>query len=85
MGIIREHIQQVGQTTKDNESTKLQDDPFEGNNVGAGQEVQELKGDGEVGHSNQRVAYFLALENALHCPETTIVVAVALGESRCSK
>ena len=39
----------MGETAEDDEGDELEENPFEGEEVGAGDEVDELEGDGKVG------------------------------------
>lgn len=64
------------QSTQDYKGAELEDDPFEGEEVGACGKVQELEGDGEVGSSNQEIARLLAPENVLNIPKA-VPIAVA--------
>lgn len=84
--LVGEHIEQMGQPTEDYEGTKLEDYPFEGEEGGASGEVQELKGDGEVGCGNEKVTDFLALEDRFNAPEAiTVTIAAADLDGGCTK
>ena len=80
MGLVGEHIEHVGESTEDYEGPEQEHNPFEGEEVGACCEVDELEGNGEVRRRNQEVAHLLALEDALRAPEA-VAIAVAPGES----
>lgn len=57
----------MGQSAQNNEGNELKENPFEGD-VRAANKVKKLNGDREVGHSDQEITHFLALQNALKAP-----------------
>lgn len=75
--VVGEDVDEVGEAAEDDECAELQDDPFEGEEVGAGGEVEQLKRDGEVGGGDEEVAHFLALQDVVRAPQAIVAVVVA--------
>ncbi|XXG82337.1 hypothetical protein AAC387_Pa10g0310 [Persea americana] len=78
--IVREHemegarcvgkvVEEVSVAAEDDEGAKLEGDPLKGEDGGAGEEVEELERDGEVGNEVDKVTRFLALEDVVTGPE----------------
>ncbi|KAJ8637641.1 hypothetical protein MRB53_011908 [Persea americana] len=60
-----EDVEEVSETTEDDEGTELEEDPSKGEDGGVGAEVEELETDGEVGEGDKEVTPFLALEDVV--------------------
>ena len=68
----------MGEATENDEGAELDEDPTEGEDGGAGSEVEELEGDGKVGQGDEEIADFLAVEDVLDAEQGEgIFVAVA--------
>ncbi|KAJ8635527.1 hypothetical protein MRB53_009794 [Persea americana] len=61
-------IEEVSEAVKDNEDVELEEDPSKWEDGGAGDEVEELERDGEVGEGDEEVTRFLALEDVVESP-----------------
>lgn len=75
--LVGEDGDEVREATEHDEGPELQDDPFEGEEVGAGGEVEQLERDGEVGRGDEEVADLLALQDVVGGPEAGVVGVVA--------
>lgn len=70
-------IEQMGQATEDYEGDELKEEQFE-RDVGTANEVKEFNGYGEICDGNEKVADFLANEDAVYAPNTFLVITVAV-------
>ena len=66
---VSEDVEEVNEAVKDDEGAKLEEDPSKGEDRVAGDEVEGLKRDGEVGEGDEEVTRFLALEDVVEGPE----------------
>nr|ACN35827.1 unknown [Zea mays] len=75
--LVGEHSDEVREAAEHDEGAELQHDPFEGEEVGAGGEVEQLERDGEVGRGDEEVADLLALQDVIGAGEGAVVGVVA--------
>ncbi|KAJ8644283.1 hypothetical protein MRB53_006031 [Persea americana] len=62
---VGEDVKDVSEAAENDEGAELEEDPSKGEDGGAGDKVEELKRDGEVGKGDEEVARFLALEDVV--------------------
>ena len=75
--LVGEDGDEVREAAEHDEGAELQHDPFEGEEVGAGGEVEQLERDGEVGRGDEEVADLLALQDVVGAGEGAVVGVVA--------
>lgn len=76
---ISQSIEQMSQTTENNECNELDKNPFEWN-IGATNKVKQLKRDRKISNCNQEITHFLALNNVMYAPHT-FFITITIGDS----